>query len=402
MASSGSISKRWRELHGEHSWDGLLDPLDIDLRRSIISYGELAEATYDAFNTERRSPHAGACMFGYDDLLARSGVAAAGHYRVTKFIYATSSLPLPAAFLLFPLPALRDVWSRDSNFMGFVAVATDEGVAALGRRDIVVAWRGTVQAMEWANDLDFTPVSAAPVLGSAAGSHPFAVVHRGFLSLYTSSHARSKFNQTSARDQVLEEVRRLMELHKDEETSITITGHSLGAALSTLNAVDIVAHGVNKLSNSSRPPCPVTAFVFACPHVGDRFFRGAFHSFRDHLKSLHVKNFGDVVPLYPPVGYVDVAVPLPINTGRSPYMRWPNVMPATLHNLEIYLHGVAGEQGSRGGFKLEVERDVALVNKSTDVLKDEYPVPASWWMLQHKGMVRSEEGKWELKDFKHI
>jgi hypothetical protein len=198
----GGIVKRWRELHGAHSWNGLLDPLDLDLRRSIINYGELAEATYDGFNTERRSPHAGACMHGYDDLLDKSGVANARYYEVTKFIYATSSLPLPAAFLLLPLAALKDVWSRESNFIGYVAVATDEGAAALGRRDIVVAWRGTVRPMEWSHDLDVTPAPAAPVLGSAASSHPLAMVHHGFLSLYTSSHAGSKYNTNSARDQV--------------------------------------------------------------------------------------------------------------------------------------------------------------------------------------------------------
>ncbi|KAL6865460.1 hypothetical protein ACP4OV_016611 [Aristida adscensionis] len=396
----GSIADRWRELHGEHSWDGLLDPLDLDLRKSVISYGELAQATYDSFNRERRSPHAGACVYGYRDLLSRSGVANAGHYRVTKFFYATSGLPVPGAFLLFPLSALKDVWSRDSNFMGFVAVATDDGAAALGRRDVVVAWRGTVASLEWVNDLDFTPVSAAPVLGSAAAASPLAVVHAGFLSVYTSSNANSKFNKASARDQVLEEVGRLMALHKDEETSITITGHSLGASLATLNAVDIVAHGVNAPPGSSRPPCPVTAVVFASPHVGDHFFKSAFSSF-DGLRALHVKNAGDVVPLYPPLGYVDVAVPLPIDTGVSPYLRQPGTL-ETRHNLECYLHGVAGEQGGAGGFKLEAERDVALVNKRVDALKDEYPVPAKWWAAENKGMVRGADGHWTLKDFEQI
>ena len=86
--------------------------------------------------------------------------------------------------------------------MGYVAVATDEGVAALGRRDIVVAWRGTLKSLEWVNDFDFTPVSAAPVLGSAAAVNPAALVHRGFLSVYTSSNPNSQYNQSSARDQV--------------------------------------------------------------------------------------------------------------------------------------------------------------------------------------------------------
>lgn len=399
----GSIASRWRELQGADSWSGLLDPLDIDLRANLIAYGELTQATYDGFNQERRSPHAGACVFGYSDLLAGSGAAAAGSYAVTRFIYATSALPgVPEAFLLLPLPdLLPESWSRESNWMGYVAVATDDGVAALGRRDILVAWRGTMRGLEWVNDFDFTPVSAAPVLGPAAAANPFALVHRGFLSVYTSSNPDSKYNQTSARDQVLAEVSRLVALYKDEVTSITVCGHSLGASLATLNAVDLAANGVNAPpAGSSQPPCPVTALVFASPRVGDGNFKRALASFPD-LRALHVKNAGDIVPTYPPLGYVDVAVQLPIATGRSPYLRQPGTI-ATLHNLECYLHGVAGEQGSAGGFRLEVDRDVALVNKGEDALKDQYPVPAQWWVAKNKCMVKGADGHYALQDFEQI
>ena len=116
-------------------------------------------------------------------------------------MYATSALPVPDAFLRLALPELKDAWCRESNWIGYVAAATDEGAARLGRRDIVVAWRGTMRNLEWANDFDFTPVPAAPVLGSAAAAHPLAMAHRGFLSLYRSSNANSKFNKFSARDQ---------------------------------------------------------------------------------------------------------------------------------------------------------------------------------------------------------
>lgn len=383
MASS--IAERWRELQGEHSWSGLLDPLDTDLRKSVISYGELVQATADGFDI--RAP-AGGCLYGYTDLLTRTGVAAAAHYTVTKFVYATEEDTL--------------VGRLDAYWIGYVAVATDEGVAALGRRDIVVAWRGSVTGVEWLSiDPDITLVPATPVLGTE--EFPDAKVHRGFLKLYTSSDDDSKLNKLSARDQVLMEVGRLVEMYKDEPASITVIGHSLGGSLAMLNALDIVANGWNTpvATSSMQPPsCPVTAIVFACPRVGNDSFKTAFDSFH-HLRALQVKNAIDEVTDFPSKdkGYVDMGVPLPINTTLSPYLKDPI---KTRHNLECYLHGVAGEQGSAGGFKLVVNRNVALVNKDADALKDGYPVPAHWWALQTSFMLMNAPGKWELKDFNEI
>lgn len=91
-------------------------------------------------------------------------------------------------------------------------------------------------------------------------------------------------------------MRRLIKKYDNEELSITITGHSLGGALSVLSAYDIAMSGVNvhgvdvKLSKKLNEKSvvtpthdqsktkktghkiPVTAFTFAGPRVGNNPF----------------------------------------------------------------------------------------------------------------------------------
>uniref|UniRef100_A0ACD5TDS3 Uncharacterized protein n=1 Tax=Avena sativa TaxID=4498 RepID=A0ACD5TDS3_AVESA len=397
------------------SWIQLLNPQsDADVRASIISYGELAQAAYDGFNSDEGSPHAGSCIYSTANLLAASGVSHPGRYRVTKFVYATagqsaaltrsaaSSMPqVTDALFVFPATEEEKWTLPESNWMGYVAVATEQGAAALGRRDIVVVWRGTVNGVDWGSDFDYRMASAAPVLGpSPAADFKDAKVHHGFLSVYTSKGQNSKRNKTSARDQVLEEVQRLMEVFKDEVTSITVTGHSLGASLATLNAVDMAANALNVPSSNRQPPCPVTAMLFASPQVGNDKFVSAFASFQPHLQALHVVNAEDIVPFLPTplLGYADLATAatMPIDTTRSPYLRPGNL--GTYHNLECYLHGVAGDHGDGRGFQLVVDRDVALVNKGTNALKDEYPVPEKRWVTNNKCKAKGIVGRWKLEN----
>ncbi|KAI3906981.1 hypothetical protein MKW92_023597 [Papaver armeniacum] len=349
----GSVARRWRELNGQSYWKNLIDPLDIDLRVNVLHYGEMAQATYDTFNNEKLSKFQEEALF-----LPKHRKM----YEVTRFIYATSA-----------------AWAGASNWMGFVAVATDDGKVELGRREIVIAWRGTVRTLDWLNDLDIIPVSASEIFG---GTTDEPKVYHGSLSIYLSKNPLSRFNKSSARDQVLAEVRRLVEAFKNEEISITVTGHSLGGALGTLNAADIVANEYNK-SKEPNKSFPVTAIVFASPRVGDENFKHAISGMVD-LRLLRIRNALDFVPHWPLVGYSDPGVELTIDTHN-----W--------HNLEAYLHGVAGSHGN-GEFKLQVCRDLALINKNTNNLKDIYHIPESWWCEQNKGMVQDSDGSWRFLD----
>lgn len=66
------------------------------------------------------------------------------------------------------------------------------------------------------------------------------------------------------------------------------------------------------------------------------------------------------------------------------------------HNLQGMLHVVAGWKGEDKKFELKVKRSVALVNKSSSFLKDDYLIPGSWWIEKNRGMVFDKNGEWIL------
>lgn len=413
----GSIAERWRELSGEKKWEGLLEPLDNDLRKLIIHYGERTEAVIDAFNGEKVSRWVGLSRYSMENLFRKVGLEIGNpyEYKITKFFYARSEIQILDWFC-----------PGESNWIGYVAVTTDQGKAVLGRRDILITWRGTKRTYEVINDLQADLVSAADILGDNENPR----VHHGWHSIYTAQDPKSIYNQTSARDQaslinftylmyslyrmliitnffflqVLSEVRRLLDLYKDEEISITLTGHSLGSAVATLNAVDIVTNGYNKPTSSPDKACLVTAIVFASPRIGDSGFKKVFSGLKN-LRVLRIENVLDIVPSLPLplplLNYTHVGEELVIDARKSPHLKSyvdlnKNLMIA--HQLEIYLHGVAGTHGDKGEFKLEVNRDISLVNKYLDALKDEHKVPTKWWMEKNKGMVQQDDGSWILDD----
>ncbi|KAL5577369.1 hypothetical protein UlMin_019068 [Ulmus minor] len=366
---SGSIVTRWRVLSGETKWEGLLDPLDIDLRRYIIHYGERVQAILDAFVSEMKCWNFGLPRHTKRDLFSEVGLAKGNPYKyvIEKYIYASAAFMPEEVLAKEPKGG-----AENSKWIGFVAVTTDEGKEVLGRRDILISWRGTIGKVETEIGRKFDLFPASEILGKENDPK----VHEGWFKYYTCSDPSSTYNGTSSRDQVLAAVRELVNRYKDEEISISVTGHSMGAVIATLNATDIVYNGYNKT-------CPVTAIVFASPRVGNKGFRNVFSAL-NNLNVLQVINDHDWIPKLPPssiLGYDDehVGQELIIDTTKSEYLKVPKE--TTLHELEVYLHGVAGTQGKDGDFKLEVARDLALLNKTIDGLNDKIlcHVFPKWW-----------------------
>ena len=202
------LAARWREIHGQDDWTGLLDPMDPLLRSELIRYGELAQACYDAFDYDLSSRYCGRCKYPRRAFFDRLGMPdAARGYAVTRYLYATSNFRFPNFFS--PQKKTRadaKVWSQRANWIGYVAVSTDAESARLGRRDVAIAWRGTITRLEWVSDLmDYL----RPVADEGIPCPDREVkVESGFVDLYTDKDPSCRFCKYSAREQVLLEVRK--------------------------------------------------------------------------------------------------------------------------------------------------------------------------------------------------
>ncbi|XP_059665080.1 phospholipase A1-IIdelta-like [Cornus florida] len=391
----------WPQLLGSNNWEGLLEPLDLSLRQLILRCGDFCQATYDAFNNDQNSRYCGSSRYGKNNFFHKVMLESASQYQVSAFLYATARVSDHEALLLHSLS--RESWDRESNWIGYIAVTTDELSQALGRREIYIAWRGTTRDYEWINVLGAKLDSADSLLspktlkkaGDKASSSDsdeddenVPKVMQGWLTIYTSEDPKSAFTKLSARTQLLNNVNALLNKYKGENLSITFTGHSLGASLSVLSAFDIAENGVKDI--------PVSAFVFGCPQVGNKAFNERLKQF-PNVKVLHIRNKIDLIPLYPSglLGYVNSGIELMIDNRKSPSLK-ESKNPSDWHNLQAMLHVVAGWNGDDGEFELKVERSLALVNKSSEILKEEYLIPGSWWVEKNKGMVRDGNGEWVL------
>ena len=375
--TSKKVGKRWKEYQGLRNWDGLLDPLDDTLRSEILRYGHFVEAAYKSFEFDPSSPNYATCRFPKSTLFERCGLPNTG-YKVTKHLRATSGIQLPSWVDKAPS------WvATQSSYVGYVAVCDNkEEIKRLGRRDVVIAYRGTTTCLEWLENLhaNLTHIPCNMRGHDESMDEIGPMVESGFLSLYTSSAASVKSSFLSLQEMVRQEIERILQIYDGEPLSLTVTGHSLGAALATLTAYDVRA---------TFPRLPlVTVISFGGPRVGNRSFRGSLD--RQATKVLRIVNSDDVITKLPgfvfddvdKVGddvasnggfhvaglpswiqkraeeaqwvYSEVGEELRLSSRDSPYLRGVNV--ATCHDLNTYLHLVDGFVSSTCRFRSTAKR----------------------------------------------
>ncbi|GMJ00427.1 phospholipase A I beta 2, DAD1-Like Lipase 1 [Hibiscus trionum] len=371
-----NLGSRWREYHGCNDWSGLLDPLDENLRREVVRYGEFVQAAYHGF-------HSNPAMSTDKAPLPRHVALPDRSYKVTKSLYATSSIGLPE-WVDDVAPNLGWMTQR-SSWIGFVAVCDDKReIQRMGRRDIVIALRGTATCMEWAENL------RAQLVPMSESDDPTQKVECGFLSLHKTRGAYVP----SLAESVVEEVKRLIEAYKGETLSTTITGHSLGAALSLLVA--------DEISTCASQVPPIAVFSFGGPRVGNKGFVNRLNE--KNVKVLRVVNGQDLITRVPgvfigegskqqeekkrknngfkkifdttddnnPWAYSHVGTELRVDTKMSPYLK-PDADVACCHDLEAYLHLVDGYLSSNCPFRSNAKRSlVKLVHDQKSNMKQLY------------------------------
>ncbi|KAL6072124.1 Phospholipase A(1) DAD1, chloroplastic [Balamuthia mandrillaris] len=156
---------------------------------------------------------------------------------------------------------------------------------------IVVAFRGTnglptspsfnsfESVLNWATNLNYHQVNYPN--NSCSSGQP-CMVHRGFFESYDSvkTQARSTVGALAS---------------TYPNARILVTGHSLGGALATLCAVDLVAYGV--VTDPSR----VSLYTFGAPRVGNKEFAAWALTGLNLFDTWRVVHGDDLVPHVPPL-----------------------------------------------------------------------------------------------------
>ncbi|PRP84761.1 Lipase family protein [Planoprotostelium fungivorum] len=187
------------------------------------------------------------------------------------------------------------VVDNDTDTFGFLGTTRVETVPPT--HAIVVAFRGTNPSSLKNIKTDLEAIRE-PLNDTAV---PGATVHSGFLKAWT-----------NLKTEMLPELQKLLQWYKEENTGcdeswpqyphIYFTGHSLGAAISTVALADLVSGGIINSTDH-----PIHLYSFGSPRCGNEEF--AEYVNNNTVESWRVTHWKDPIPRNPPLftGYHHVA-----------------------------------------------------------------------------------------------
>lgn len=186
------------------------------------------------------------------------------------------------------------------------------------KKYVFVVFRGTRELGEWFSNAQFKQVDFLTNEDDADGLDGYGSISLGFNKMYTGYRPGvfieyDSLNEASRR--IDASFRRLFKriegfnfnnrsvyqaikeyfsaTNVDKNTNIYVTGHSLGGALATIAAMDIVAeHDIDTLVN---------LYTFASPRVGDNVFADKFNEFvsDNKIQAFRFANSEDIVTKIP-------------------------------------------------------------------------------------------------------
>ena len=168
-------------------------------------------------------------------------------------------------------------------------------------RSLLIAFRGTDSLKDVVADLRFWR-KCIPYDNTATKIR----VHTGFLNAYKSPEVRQ----------------RILSSIPDDVDQITATGHSYGAALAVLCAVDL---------QYNYPDHYYEVALFGCPRVGNKAFQKSYD--KRVYKTLRIENGNDLVTKVPPVWLGFRHVGIRIHVGQ---LRFPLFASFRQHNTKSY------------------------------------------------------------------
>jgi hypothetical protein len=200
-----------------------------------------------------------------------------------------------------------DAHLGDTVSFGFLALSS--------AGELVAAIRGTDTILEWMHDAEFLMVPS-PVRGV------LGVTDDGFTAIYKSLRLK-RLESDAPNVLVIDFIRSYVTT--GEAKTVTLCGHSLGAALATLLTADVAVN-----TGCGEP----LSYTFASPRVGDHIFAGEYK--KTVLWSYRIANRFDLVTKLPtafPLPYEHVEThcelkPTPDLIGSIPCE----------HHLTTYLH----------------------------------------------------------------